>query len=134
VSSVYQHENHAALDSDRAAGRLLPSEDKLCGRRLAAAGLADNTQGLAALDRKRDIVDRAHDAAGAAERATFCREMLCEPDRLDNRHQTASRRNTGAATPMTGAASQHRVVRPSSGAVSSVADCIQRSKARGHRG
>ena len=114
----------APFEPHRAAGRLLEPQDELRGRRLAATGLADDPEGLSALDRKRDAVDRAHDTAGAAKTAAFCREMLGQPGRFDDRHYTASRRRPAvAAAPKAGAASQHRAVRPSSVTVSGGAMC-----------
>ena len=125
----------APLEAHDAAGRLLQPQDELRRRCFAATGLADDAEGLAALDRKRDAVDRAHDPTFAAEHAPFRREMLGEPRCLDDGHYTASRRSTvSAVAPSAGAASQQRAVRPSSDTVAGGAAWKHWSKARVQRG
>ena len=47
-----------AVEDDLARGRFDEPEERAADRRLAAAGLADETEGLAALDAERDVVDR----------------------------------------------------------------------------
>jgi hypothetical protein len=48
-------------------GRVDQPEDRIGGDRLAAAGLADDSEGLAFPDLEADIVDRGHDAVLAGE-------------------------------------------------------------------
>ena len=50
----------AALEQDPAVGRIEQPHDAARERRLAAARLADDAQGLAGLDAERDAVDRLH--------------------------------------------------------------------------
>jgi hypothetical protein len=52
--------NVDAVVEDRAGGRLFEPQDAASGRRLAAAALADQPQGLAALHREIDAVDGLH--------------------------------------------------------------------------
>ena len=54
-------------------------------RRLAAAGLADDAQGLALGDGERHVVDRLHHACGRAEQAAADREMLAQVARQQQR-------------------------------------------------
>src|SRR5438132_1585464 len=49
-----------AVEDDPAAGRLVEAQDRAADRRLAAAGLPDQTERLAALDRQADAVDGAN--------------------------------------------------------------------------
>ncbi len=49
-----------AVIDDLAGGRLFKPQDAAAGRRLAAAALADQTQGLAAPDGEVDAIDRLH--------------------------------------------------------------------------
>src|SRR5205085_10171197 len=49
-----------AVEDDLAAGRLVETQDRAAHGRLSAAGLADEAERLAALERQRDAVDRAH--------------------------------------------------------------------------
>ena len=46
-----------AVEDDLAGGRLVELQDRAAGRGLAAAGLADETEGLALLDLEGDAVD-----------------------------------------------------------------------------
>ena len=58
------------LDADLAGGRLDQPQQAAPGRRLAAAGLADQAERLARRDRERHVVDGANTAALAQ---TTCR-------------------------------------------------------------
>src|SRR5262252_1702710 len=49
-----------AVIENFASSRLFEPQDAAAGRRLAAAALADQSQGLAAADREVDAVDRLH--------------------------------------------------------------------------
>src|SRR4029079_7404144 len=71
-----QPAERAPLEQDGAAAWLLQPEHELGGRGLATARFADHAQGLAALDREGDAVDRAHHAAMAAEQAAPAREVF----------------------------------------------------------
>src|SRR6266481_4654574 len=124
----------ASFEANGAAGRLFEPEHELRRRRLAAAGFADDPEGLAALDRERDPVDRANHAALAAEDPAPGMEMLAETRRFENRHQATppcTRMSSGTAGE---AASQHRAVRPLLGLNSGGVSWRQRSNALAHRG
>src|SRR6185503_6221535 len=94
---------HAAdvlpVEQDLALGRLLEPQDAATRRRLAAAALADQPQGLAAQDGEVDTVDRLDVTDLAAEQhAVADREVHGKPANLDERrslhlvsHATASR-------------------------------------------
>ena len=56
-----------ALEADRAGRRLEQAHEQPRGRRLAAAGLADDAERLAAHDVEGDAVDRLHGADLALE-------------------------------------------------------------------
>ena len=49
-----------AVECDRATRRLDKPHDRAASRRLARAGLADQTERLSSADLERDAVDRAH--------------------------------------------------------------------------
>ena len=75
-----------ALEQDAAAGRLVQPEHRASDGRLSAPRLADEPDGLAALDRERDAVDRL-DVADVAveEHAALDREPDAEVVQLDER-------------------------------------------------
>src|SRR5215831_6312721 len=81
----------APFEADRTAGWVLKPKHELCRRRLAATRLANDTERPSGLDRERDPVDRAHDAALAAEDTAPGVEMLGEACRLENRHHSPIR-------------------------------------------
>ena len=56
-----------ALEEDAALGGFLQHQEELGGGALAAAGLADNTQGLAPFNLERDAVHGLEVAGGAGE-------------------------------------------------------------------
>src|SRR6266478_2985508 len=124
----------APLEANGAAGRHFEPEHELCRRRLAAAGFADDPEGSSALDRERDPVDRAHDAALAAEDPAPGAEMLAEARRFENRHQAAPLRTKTSLAVECEAASQHRAVRFFSAVNSGGVSTRQRSNALAHRG
>jgi hypothetical protein len=97
----------AALEEDLARRRRLELQDAAPRRRLAAARLADQPQRLAAADRERDAVHRAHEAAAAAEESAADLEVLHEIADFEE-HVAHVRPPTGSrrATP-TRSASQH---------------------------
>jgi len=59
----------AAVEHDRAGGRLEEAEQRAAERRLAAAGLADQPERLAVLDFERDLGDGRDCCGLAAQRA-----------------------------------------------------------------
>ena len=64
---------------DRARGRLVDARDQPRQRRLAAAGLADQADGLARGDVEIDAVDRVHDALLAEEPSRGSGKCLTRP-------------------------------------------------------
>ena len=71
-----------AVEPDRAFGRLEQAQQHLADGRLAAAGLADQAQRLARIDREADAVDRLDQRDRAREQAALQREMLLQVRRL----------------------------------------------------
>ena len=59
----------AAVEADRARRRLEQLQHQPRGRRLAAAGLADDAERLAAAHAERDVLDRVHLAPAPREHA-----------------------------------------------------------------
>ena len=59
-----------AVEEDAAGGGLVQPQHEIADRALARAGLADEAQHLAGLDRERDAVDRLQ---AAGRRAAGCR-------------------------------------------------------------
>ena len=85
-----------AVDANLAGGRVDQLQDRLAGGRLAAAALADETQGLALGDVERDAVDRMDLPDRALQQPLLDREMLDQsPDRqssgLGSGHAAATR-------------------------------------------
>ena len=81
-----------ALELDRAAGRVEQPQQQAAGGRLAAAGLADEAERLAALDVERDAVDGVHGADLLAEdHPGGEREVLLEIADLVQRLAAAAR-------------------------------------------
>src|SRR5690348_10799277 len=68
-----------AADTNLAGGRVDQFEDRLAGGRLAAAALADETQGLALGDVEGNAVDRMHLPDGALQQPFLDRKMLYQP-------------------------------------------------------
>jgi hypothetical protein len=68
----------SALEADAPAGGVEQAHDRAAGRRLAAAGLADEPEGLPGLDREADPVDGLHRADLALEQPAADREVLDE--------------------------------------------------------
>src|SRR5581483_7976755 len=66
----------AALEGDRPGRRLDETQQRASERRLAAAGLADEADGLAAVHLKVDAVDRVHLGDRAPEQPCPHREVL----------------------------------------------------------
>src|SRR5262249_52431275 len=99
------------LEEDLARGRLDQAEDRAADRRLAAARLADETEGLAVADLERDVVDGLHVADGAREDPLLDREVLLQVGDLDERsgrlrrvgHQISPRSTRRQATSWPGA-------------------------------
>ena|SRR5205085_4082531 len=75
----------AAVEPDGAAGRLQQPKHGTRHRRLAAAALADEAQGLALADAEAHAVDRIDLPDGAADDALLDREMLGEVNDLQHR-------------------------------------------------
>jgi hypothetical protein len=67
----------AAID-DLARVGLDQPQDRPARRRLAAAGLADDAEGLARADLEADAVDRAHGHGGGARQAAAGGEVLAQ--------------------------------------------------------
>ena len=67
-----------ALEDDAAVGRPLELEDAAPRRRLPAPRLADQAERLAAVERERHAVDRAHDPPGPTEQSAADGEVLDE--------------------------------------------------------
>ena len=76
----------AAVEEHAPGGRPLEAKQEARGRRLAAAGLADEAERLLASDREADAVDRLHVARRPGdEQAPGDRKMLREVLDLDQR-------------------------------------------------
>src|SRR5262249_34366982 len=96
------------LEPNAAASWLLEAEHELCRRRLAATGLADDTERPPTLDREGNSVHRAHYAA-LAEDSTPGREVLAQIRGLQHDHRRPPGTTSfAAARPK---ASQQRTVR-----------------------
>ena len=81
-----------AGDTDGAGARRLEPDDEPRHRRLAAAALADEPQGLALGDLERDAVHRVHLPDGAAQQPFSDREMLDQPRHRQQGRRTQLRR------------------------------------------
>ena len=79
---------HAVIDDVAGIARHQMHQQPRRGR-LAAAGFADDADGLALGDRERDVIDRAHRLA-RAEQAAADREMLGQADDLQQRLRLAA--------------------------------------------
>ena len=75
-----------AAKRDVARRRFDQPQDAAPGRRLAAAGFADEAEGLAFLDRERHVVDGADDGA-VPQPSAAAAEFLDEMADLEERHQ-----------------------------------------------
>jgi hypothetical protein len=64
-----------AVDQHAAGRRVLEAESDPAEGRLAGAGLADQTEGLAAVDAEADVVDRLHPADGATQESALAGEL-----------------------------------------------------------
>ena len=73
----------APVETDRAGGRVEEPQDQPGGRRLAAAGLPDDAQGLAPADVQGNVLDGVHLGLPASEDALFDREALGQVVELD---------------------------------------------------
>src|SRR4029079_12654382 len=74
-----------ALEPDRPRGRLDQPQDRPAERRLAAAGLADEAEGLTGADLERDAIDGLDGADLAVdEDAALDREVLDEVGDLED--------------------------------------------------
>src|SRR5262245_8651448 len=120
------------LKADAAAAWLLKPEHELGGRSLSASGFPDDAERPTALDRERDPIHRAHEAAAVAEDPPPGAEVLADPRRLEHNHQIAPRVR-GSSQALFRSASQQHTLRLSPN-VSSGGASRQRSKTRGHRG
>jgi hypothetical protein len=76
-------EDGLAVEADLAGGGLEQPEDRAPGGGLAAAGLAHQAEGLAAVDGEGDVVHGAHVADDAREEAALDGEVLLEAVHLD---------------------------------------------------
>ena len=82
--AVRERRDVVAAEAQRAARRLEQPDEEPAERRLAAAGLADDAERLAAAHLERHAVDGVDDLGRAAlERARPHREVLDEVDRLE---------------------------------------------------
>ena len=118
----------AALELDRARGRLDQAQYQAGGGGLAAAGFADQRQRLARADIEIDAVDRAHSAVGATEERRADREMLDQPSDAQQRF------HAGTRTAASSGARQHAAVCARPTGCSSGGSCRQCSIANGQRG
>src|SRR5262249_41798579 len=75
----------AALDHDAALGRLDQAQNGAANGRLAAAGLTDETERLALIDRQRDAVDGTDRTIRAAQEAAVDRKMFFQGIDRDDR-------------------------------------------------
>ena len=92
-----QRRDVAAAEVHRARRRLVQPHEQTAERRLAAAGLADDAERLAAPNLERDAVDRVDDVAAAAERRAAHGEVLDEVACLDERLRHALLRSRRSA-------------------------------------
>ena len=67
--ALVEREDVVAVEQDRARVRLDQAQDRAAGRRLAAAGFADQRQRLAGLQAEGDVLDRVHAAGGRGRTA-----------------------------------------------------------------
>ena len=67
------------------------TQDQPRQRRFAAAGLADDPEGLSRIDVERDVVDRAHPGMDALEHAAPQREVLAQAQHLEQRRRPVGR-------------------------------------------
>ena len=81
-----------AVIEDFTGGRLFETQDTAAHRRFAAAALADKSEGLAALDRQIDAVDRLHVTDMAArDHSLGDREVHPQPPHLQKRLRLGAR-------------------------------------------
>src|SRR5581483_5374821 len=71
-----EREQVASFETHPACVRLDQPQHQPADRRLAAAGLADEGEGLAGLDMKADAIDRTHERRRPAEQVARGRKML----------------------------------------------------------
>jgi hypothetical protein len=71
------------VEADRPRRRIEQAQHETRRRRLAAAGLADDPERLAAAHGQRDVLDRVHDGLAAREHALPHREVLRQVVELD---------------------------------------------------
>ena len=79
----------ASLEEDLTAGRPLELQDASAGRRLAAPGLADEPEGLAAADLEAHAVDGTDEAASAPEQSAADLEVFHQIRDLQERDAVA---------------------------------------------
>src|SRR5439155_24074957 len=82
---LVQRRQIAALEHHTPARRPLELQDATARRRLAAARLAHQPERLAAMERERDAVDRAHDPTRTAEHPAADGEVLDDVPDLEKR-------------------------------------------------
>ncbi len=91
-SSPFSAEDVLAVERRRSRGRRDQADERPAEGRLAAAGLADEPEDLAALDLEADVVDGLHVADLAAEDAAVDRVVLDEVLDVDERLLCLGRR------------------------------------------
>src|SRR6187200_1129312 len=79
-----------AVEPDGALGRLDEAQQQLADGRLAAAGLADQAQRLARIDREAHAIDRLDPGDRARQQAAPQREMLLQAGDFDHRAHAAT--------------------------------------------
>ena len=87
----------AAVEADAAAGRLDQPQHAARHRRFAAAGLADQSEGLAGGKRKADAIHRMHGAGPPAQDAAAYRIVLDEIGDLEQRRRVGHGRSAISA-------------------------------------
>src|SRR6185312_15786529 len=93
-AAAREREDVFAAEPHGSRRRFDQTQQAASGRRLAAAGLADEPERLAAVDREADAVDRLDERA-RAQKSRVAHEMLDEPGDFNERH--ACLRSCGAA-------------------------------------
>ena len=102
IGAAVERGDVAAVEDDRARGRLDQPDDRPAERRLAAARLADDAEGLALRDGQIDAVDGAHRPDRVLEDAGLDREVLDQALDAEQGVVVAHRVWRGALEPLAG--------------------------------